>query len=112
MLDFQFEFPVTTIGFMWADLGDNVRLSVNGVELGNNTLPGFDGTTQGGANIDVAVYARGTILSGFVTITGTITQFSVGGTGLEIDDVRRVIPAPSALSILPIGALALTRRRR
>ena len=110
MLDFDFDFPLTTIGFAFHDHGGSIRLSVNGDEVQVDDPSQYHNTVQGGANISVALTVTGGEF-GFVTIQGAITEFGVGGQEFSIDDVRR-IPTPGASSILALGALAAARRRR
>lgn len=113
MLDFQFPFPLVTVGFAYAHFGGDVRLSVNGVEVVEDDFYDFDNTTVGGANVTVGLFAARGGTSGYVTISGNITQFAFGSEDGEFDDVRYVTPTPgAAIGMLGFGALSLSRRRR
>ncbi|MHC4976250.1 MAG: hypothetical protein ACYTF7_06550 [Planctomycetota bacterium] len=106
---------VATIGFYFGEYGGNVNMTING-SLFNaddfSTLP----ATLGGASIAYTPFGAtpgGTGgYFGRVDITGTITQFSVGGQELWVDDVRWFVPTPGAASLLGLGGLVAARRRR
>jgi hypothetical protein len=98
------------VGFAYAESGGNINLTVNGMLF--NTDDFID--TDGFANAQFSISASETFPGsneGFVSVTGTINQFSLGGQELAIDDVR-VIPEPNSLALLGIAGLLLTARRR
>lgn len=106
---------VTTIGFHFGDYGGNVNMMVNGslfnaIDL--STLP----ASLGGASVTyTSLGAAGggtTGALGRVDITGTISQFSVGGQEFWIDDVRIVIPTPGSAGLMALGGLVAIRRKR
>lgn len=108
LLDFEFPFPLTTIGFSAAHFGGATRLIINGAQEDDTTFIGYDGQTVGGADISVSSLRGGAV---FVTITGNITSFVMGSEDGDFDDVR-FLPTPGAAGLMSIAGLAALRRRR
>ena len=100
-------FDPTGISLLFGEYGGNVNLSVNGVlenEFDFDLMPG----TIGGVYVDVMDLGGGL---GAITLTGDITQFSIGGQELWIDDVLRT-PGPGACAVMVIAAGLVGGRRR
>ncbi len=106
-LDFMLPFDPTGISLLFGEYGGNVNLSVNGVlenEFDFDLMPG----TIGGVDVDVMDLGGGL---GAITLTGDITQFSIGGQELWIDDVL-LTPGPGACAVMVIAAGLVGGRRR
>ncbi len=109
-LDFGFAFPQTTIGFAYANEGGNVNLTINNTLLNAGELIDLNGMMVGDVTVTVSPDMPG-IDTGFVTLVGTIDQFSVGGQEFNLDDVRYTVPSPGALMLGAITLVGLRRRR-
>jgi hypothetical protein len=86
-------------------------ITVNGIASSPTVqLTALDGTTLGGAAIDVV---QGSANIHRMTLTGPITTFAIGGTELQLDNLRIAVPEPatSLLTACCICALFLRRRR-
>ena len=107
-LEFDFGGPVSQLSFLFGEFGGDLNIRVNGVlEKVNSffTLP----ATIGGAGVTVELL--GSTVGGDlgrVTLTGNITQFSVGGEEFSIDDVDFIlVPEPATMALAAFGLLAL-----
>ncbi len=107
VLDFIFGGPIPSISFKYDDAGGNINLVVNGDLFNAEDFTDADGQTVGGASVSV----MDTSGTGMVTITGSISQFAVGGQEFGLDDVRG-IPTPGVVSVMGLAGLAAARRRR
>ncbi len=100
--------PFPAIELYFGEYGGNVNLSVNG-ELVN--VENFDELppTIGGIGVGWTDLGGGL---GRITAGGPdfISQFSIGGQELWIDDVA-ILPGPGALALLALAAAAPRRRR-
>jgi len=90
-LDFDFGDSYVRLDLLYADLGGNVNLSVNGVLANVANITDLHGTTLGGALI---VVQPPLVNKGQLIVTGVISDFAIGGQELWIDHVCIV---PSSL---------------
>jgi len=103
-INLRFDFgSVSGISLDYDYGGGNMNLRVNG-SLANITsdLSALDGTMLGGASI--------TATSSFLSVTGAITDFAIGGQELAIDNVQSV-PEPALAVLAGVVALGLAARR-
>lgn len=77
------------IAFRFAELDRGVEICVNGDCLIADSFAELDGLVVGGATITVDAKMMGDILTGTVTLSGTIDAFSVSGRSLRLDHVCR-----------------------
>lgn len=77
------------IAFQFAQLRSGVEICVNGDCLTVDSMDDLDGLTLGGAVISVDAHTVGDVLTGTVSLSGTIDSFSVSGTSLRLDHVCR-----------------------
>jgi hypothetical protein len=109
-LSFDFGSPCDGVSLMYADLGGNINLEING-SLANvedfSMLP----ATLGGASIFTTPGDTGALF--VIGIVGNINSFKIGGQELWIDNiVASVVPEPATVALLGAGALSLAIRRR
>ena len=83
-LDFTIPMPINGMNFRYGEYGGNLNLEVNGAFLNFNDFIDLHGTSLGGATITVIADPSGL---GWVRLDGVITQFTVGGQELWIDDL-------------------------
>lgn len=77
------------IAFAFAELLDGIELCVNGECITTNSFVDLDGLVIGGATISVDAKLVGEVLTGTVSLNGTIDSFQVGGRFLRLDHVCR-----------------------
>ncbi|UCC22784.1 MAG: PEP-CTERM sorting domain-containing protein [Planctomycetota bacterium] len=109
-LSFDFGSSCDGVSLMYADLGGNINLEING-SLANvdnfNLLP----PTLGGASIFTTPGDTGALF--VIGVVGDINSFKIGGQELYIDNiVASVVPEPATVALLGAGALSLAIRRR
>ena len=109
-LSFDFGAPCDGVSLMYADLGGNINLEING-NLANvedfSMLP----ATLGGASIFTTPGDTGALF--VIGVVGNINSFKIGGQELWIDNiVASVVPEPATVALLGAGALSLAIRRK
>ena len=112
---FGIDADVVGIDFYFGEFGKTLMLDINGVVIETvdpATLP----ATLGGATIaytPLGVTPDGKGSFAHITITGSISSFSLGGDKFWIDDISfTAIPTPGVGSLLVLGGLLAARRRR
>lgn len=85
-LHFMHSYPVHKIEFKFGELGGNNNISINGTFQNVADLKNLNGTSIGGAQVKVVAVLQGANWYGNITIEGNITDFSIGGQELWIDD--------------------------
>ncbi len=110
-LSFDFGLPCDGVSLMFADLGGNINLRING-SLANVEDFGLLPATLGGTSVFTTPGDTGALF--VIGIVGNINSFEIGGQELYIDNiVASVVPEPATVMLLGSGAFAvLTRRRR
>jgi len=104
-INLRFDFgPVSGISLDYDYGGGNLNLRVNGT-LANITsdFSALDGTMLGGASI--------TASSSFLSITGAITDFAIGGQEFAVDNVQSV-PEPALATLLGLALVGFAAGRR
>jgi hypothetical protein len=81
-----FQDPLTRISAKYGELGGNVNMMINGESSNVNNLHNLHNTVLGGAQINVEYTQDGANYYGQFSITGNISEFSVGGQELWLDD--------------------------
>lgn len=107
----NFAAPADGVVFFYGEFGGTNELFINGVGSGAvGDFTTLDGVILGGSSVSVFPTGPNT---GRISLSGPISNFGVGGQELWIDDIRfPTIPAPGAVTLAGVGALALLRRRR
>ena len=86
-LHFQFDYPINKIAFKFGELGGNNNIKVNGDFENVQDLFSSNGTTIGGVQATVDAYRQGNNWYGKMILDGSISDFSIGGQELWLDDV-------------------------
>lgn len=86
-LHFLFDYPREKITLLFADLGGNSNIEVNGNFQNVNGIELLDGTTVGGVSITVDAVTNGNNWVGKLELEGNIEDFKIGGQELWIDKV-------------------------
>ena len=86
-LHFRFDYPIDKITFKFGELGGNNNIKVNGDFENVHDLVGSNGTTIGGVQATVDAYQQGNNWFGKMILDGSISDFSIGGQELWLDDV-------------------------
>jgi hypothetical protein len=77
------------ISFQFGELDQGVEICINGDCVTTDSFTDLDGLMLGGATISVSGKLVGDVLTGTVSISGTIDSFQVGGRSLRLDHVCR-----------------------
>ncbi len=110
-INLSFDFgPCDGVSLMFADLGGNINLQING-SLANvedfSLLP----ATLGGTSIFTTPGNTGALF--VIGVVGTINSFEIGGQELAIDNVvASIVPEPATIALLGAGALSVLTRKR
>ena len=86
-LHFKFDYPIDKITFKFGELGGNNNIKVNGDFQNVRDLISLNGTTIAGVQVAVDASQQGNNWYGKMTLEGDITDFSIGGQELWLDDV-------------------------
>jgi hypothetical protein len=89
-LNFAFDYPLSEITLKFADFGGNSNIKVNGDFRNVGGIELLNGTTIGGVQITVNATNPSNNENnwvGFITLSGGINEFVLGGQELWIDDV-------------------------
>jgi len=85
-LEFGLSMPLTGLSLLFSEYGGNLNIEINGNFRNFNNFENINGLTIGGVHV--------TVINGFgndmgsLQLTGTISQFAIGGQELWIDDVQ------------------------
>ncbi len=111
LLDFDIA-PTTNLSLNFGEYGGNLNIVVNGDFRNFANFTDIDMMMIGG--VDVSVTNGLGNDRGFLSLTGAITSFAIGGQELWIDDLQTApaIPLPASAFLLAGGIAALTRLRR
>ena len=86
-LNFQFNYPIDKITFKFGELGGNNNIRVNSDFQNLQNLVNLNGTTIGGVQVTVNANQQGNNWYGKMILDGNISDFSIGGQELWLDDV-------------------------
>ncbi|MHC4912009.1 MAG: PEP-CTERM sorting domain-containing protein [Planctomycetota bacterium] len=109
-LSFDFGLPCDGVSLMYADLGGNINLQINGSLANVENFANLP-ETLGGTSIFTTPGDTGALF--VIGVVGTVNSFAIGGQELCIDNiVASVVPEPATLMLLGAGAFAVLARRR
>jgi len=93
-LDFDFGRSVKDLRMLYANLGGNINLSINGDFRNESDLSVLDGQWVGGTLVQVLSSPTG---RGVLRVTGIVTSFALGGQELWLDDVCDSLPTSACI---------------
>ena len=82
----QHDDPVDKIKFNFGELGGNNNIKINGDFQNVGDLVDIDNSTIGGAQVTVDAVQQGNNWYGTITAEGDISEFSIGGQELWVDN--------------------------
>jgi len=86
-LDIAFTRAPDAVAFQFGDLGGQLQLNVNGNAQTLNDLHSLNGQTIAGVEIAVTAFQQGANWYGFIVFAGPLSQLTVGGQELWIDNM-------------------------
>ena len=106
-------YPQLGIALMFADLGGDINLGINGDLRKAANFTELSGETIGGAKI--TVFGGNGSYGVILMASGSITSFTIGGQELSVDYVftsEGCIPEPATIVLLGLGSMGLLISRK
>jgi hypothetical protein len=86
-LRFRLDYPLAGLDLAFGELGGNNNIEINGEFHNVADLVSLDGMSIGGVHVHVSATQDGNNWHGRVSLTGSVSDFSLGGQELWLDDV-------------------------
>jgi hypothetical protein len=108
----EIEQTLDGLSLMYGEFGGNLNLEINGDFRNFDNFADIHQTSVGGTNVFTGDVGTPGDSRGFMTVTGEVDQFALGGQELYVDNVVSSIPEPTSVALLGLGSVFMVTGRR